>query len=171
MSAKPAIEEVGGHPPVLSLVRNLLRNYEDHFTSSLLVAYLAARQARIISAAAETTEEDESQVELLCINILFVFFAALQCCVLYKLKRCLRWISKWQLHSLQLLWKWKWQKWVFHLKIFPDAANPRLLHPYRGIARGGKHSWDVQCCAWTKWLVAMRSMRSLTWNILTHLLS
>ena len=74
MSAKPAIEEVDGHPPVLSFVRNLLSNYEDHFTSSLLVAYLAARQARIISAAAETTEEDESQVELLCINIPFVFF-------------------------------------------------------------------------------------------------
>lgn len=104
-----------------------------------------------------------------CASILSSFFGALQCCVLYKLKRCLRWIPKWQLHSLQLLWKWKWQKGLFHLKIFPDAANPRLLHPYRGIARGGKHSWDVQCCAWTKWLVAMRSMRSLTWNILTHL--
>jgi len=74
MSAKPAIEEVDGHPPVLSFLRNLLSNYEDHFTSSLLVAYLAARQARIISAAAETTEEDESQVELLCINIIFVFW-------------------------------------------------------------------------------------------------
>lgn len=170
MSAKPAVEEVDRHPHVLSFVRNLLSNYEDHLTSSLLVAYLTARQARIISTSAETTEDDESQ-ELLAASIFSSFFWALQCCVLYKLKRCLRWIPKWQLHGLQLLWRWKWQKWLFHFKIFRNAANPRLLHPYQGIARGGKHSWDVQCCAWTKWLVAMRSMRSLTWNILTHLLS
>ena len=40
VSAKPTVEEVDRHPPVLAFVENLLSNYEDHFTSFPLCLYL-----------------------------------------------------------------------------------------------------------------------------------